>query len=74
MTSQERRRHARALWRKACATMECNDGNPKCAFWRAGPMSSLTVSGMSVTEWTVRQVHRWEASALLDGLACEDLP
>jgi len=58
-------RHARALWRKACATMECGYGRPPCVCGAWNP-----------DDWRndMDLPHEDGASALLDGLRCEDLP
>ena len=77
MTTRERRRQARALWQKACATWACGIADrvnfDHCALWNSMPGDGYqSING--VPGWSNRGVHMYCASALLDGLSCEDLP
>lgn len=73
MTTRERRRQARALWEKACATMEC-DATPGRILHRCHRYAALVGGIKEWSKWSYHIGHRSLASALLDGLDVKDLP
>jgi hypothetical protein len=59
--------------RKARITAGCRGNAEGCEFQLRAPNDSEIVAILPLMTWGLESLHRWQASALLDGFTVEEL-